>query len=75
MRKIVRTSCFLKWVVIGACIALPLLEAGFWITDGYPFAGSYLSGSLPSFDGRAVTWTDLNVLQKFLGFLINIDIL
>lgn len=72
MRKIIRASRFLKWATFIFCIALPLIEAGFWITKGYPFLKSIWSfGALPMFNGRPVTWAGLNDLQRFLGFIIN----
>ncbi len=72
MKKIVSTSRFLKWSAIGICAALPLVEAGYWITSGYPFLSPFFQlEELPSFGLKAITWDDLSALQKFLGFLIN----
>lgn len=72
MKKIISTSRFLKWVAIGICGALPLVEAGYWITSGYPFLGAFFQfAELPSFGVKAITWDGLNALQKLLGFLIN----
>lgn len=72
MKKIVRTSRFLKLSAIGVCIALPLIEAGYWITSGYPFIDPVFQfGVLPSFGVKPITWDGLDPLQKFLGFLIN----
>lgn len=31
MKKIVYVSCILKWGAISLCVALPLIEAGYWI--------------------------------------------
>lgn len=72
MKKIIRTSSVLKWSAIGICGALPLVEAGYWITRGYPFLNSFFQfADLPSFGVKAITWDGLNDLQKLLGFLIN----
>ncbi len=72
MKKIVRVSRLLKWVAIGVCASLPLLEAGYWMTGGYPFLDPFFKFSaLPSFGERVLLWSDLNELQKFLAFLIN----
>jgi len=74
MKKIVRTSCVLKWCAIGIAIALPLIEAGYWITSGYPFLEPFFpcNNTLFSCSITPITWEDVNALQKFLGFLINL---
>lgn len=72
MKKIVHTSRFLKWSAIGICGALPLVEAGYWITCGYPFLNSFFQfADLPVFGLKPIIWDELNALQKLLGFFIN----
>ncbi len=73
MRKIIHVSRLLKWTVIAICLALPLIEAGYWITNGYPFLKPiFHPADLPKFGTRVIGWTDLNEVQKLLGFLINL---
>ena len=72
MKKISRTSRILKWSAIVLCGALPLVEAGYWITCGYPFLDSVFQfAELPSFGVKAITWDGLSGLQKLLAFFIN----
>ncbi|MBX7067373.1 MAG: DUF2975 domain-containing protein [Parachlamydiales bacterium] len=73
MRKIARVSCLLKWIAIGFCSILPLVEAGYWMTNGYPFLEPFFKmGALPSYGTKLLAWSDLNELQKFLAFLVNL---
>ena len=73
MKKIVIVSRFLKWSAIALCAALPLLEAGYWLTNGYPFAASFFKvDTLPVFGDIPVGWSDLTGMQKLLGFLANL---
>ena len=73
MKKIIYVSRLLKWIAIAAIAILPVAEAGYWITNGYPFLESYIPfDALPSFGGWPVTWERLNDFQKFLGFMINL---
>jgi hypothetical protein len=73
MQKIVHVSCLLKWCAIGVAIALPIIEAGYWITCGYPFLAScFQFQALPSFGAHPITWDSLDALQRFLGFAINL---
>ncbi|OGN64604.1 MAG: hypothetical protein A3E80_04780 [Chlamydiae bacterium RIFCSPHIGHO2_12_FULL_49_9] len=72
MKKIVRISRLLKWASLSACCALPLIEAGYWITNGYPFLEPFFhSDMLPTFGGVSLGWAGLNETQKLLCFLIN----
>lgn len=71
MKKITRLSRILKLTAILACITLPLSEAGYWITSGYPFLDPFFKTTpLPSF-GTTMHWQELTSLQRFLGFLIS----
>jgi hypothetical protein len=73
MRKIVIASRFLKWSSIGLMVLLPLIEAGYWITSGYPFLPIELHAEpLPLFGDMPVGWGDLTENQKLLGFLANL---
>ena len=73
MKKIVRVSRLLKWGAIAICCILPLTEAGYWITNGYPFLESFFQPDpLPSFGSMPIGWNTLNEVQKLLGFVINL---
>lgn len=73
MKSIVRVSRILKWFAIGLCLGLPLGEAGYWISNGYPFLSPYfLFGQLPVFNDIPVQWVNLTDVQKLLGFLSNL---
>jgi hypothetical protein len=73
MKKIISVSRILKWSAIVICAALPLLEAGYWITNGYPFFGAcFQVGALPAFGDWPVGWSDLTGEQKLLAFLSNL---
>lgn len=73
MKKIVRISWLLKWVTVGVCCALPLAEAGYWITNGYPFLEPWIHADpLPVFGTIPIVWSNLTEIQKFLAFLINL---
>jgi len=73
MKNIVRVSCILKWVAIVICIGLPIVEAGYWITEGYPFLSPcFAFDPLPSFDGHTPAWEQLTSVQKLLGFGANL---
>ncbi len=73
MKRIVRVSRLLKWVSLGICASLPLVEAGYWMTNGYPFLDPFFKfDPLPAFGGHVILWSDLNELQRFLAFLINL---
>ena len=72
--KIVKISCLLKWCALLFCCALPLLEAGFWITNGYPFFSPLFAyhETLWGMGEHAITWAKINDVQKLLGFLIDL---
>jgi hypothetical protein len=73
MNKIALVSRCLKWAAIGSIGMLPILEAGYWITNGYPFLTPFLSiSSLPVFGDVPVGWADLTDVQKLLGFIANL---
>lgn len=73
MQKIIRLSRFLRWIALSICVSLPLLEAGYWITEGYPFLSPlFQAEELPSFGDIPLTWSSLIPLQKLLGFLCNL---
>lgn len=72
MKKIVIISRFLKWASIGLIALLPLLEAGYWITNGYPFfPAEFKVNPLPVFGDMPVGWADLSEGQRLGGFLAN----
>jgi Protein of unknown function (DUF2975) len=76
MKKIIRLSCILKWVALTTCVALPFIEFGYWMTNGYQsvakiFEPFFKVKQLPSFGICQITWDNLNFLQKFLGFSSN----
>lgn len=71
MKKIIPISRFLKITMISIAIMLPFVEAGYWITNGYPFLPSIFSVTpLPLF-GKQIVWNNLSYGQKFVGFLVN----
>jgi hypothetical protein len=72
--KIMKISCLLKWSALLLCAALPLMEAGYWITNGYPFLSPFFSfnEALWGMGEHAITWAKINDMQKFLGFLIDL---
>ncbi len=73
MNKIVSLSRLLKYSALAFALSLPLLEAGYWTTSGYPFLEPWFQASpLPVFTQWPVGWSDLTVGQKFLGFLSNL---
>lgn len=73
MKKIARVSCLLKWIALGICASLPLVEAGYWMTNGYSFLDPFFKfEAFPSFGPKSLTWGDLNELQKFSAFLVNL---
>jgi hypothetical protein len=73
MKNIVRVSRILKWFVIALCIGLPIIEAGYWISNGYPFlAALFPFDQLPVFNDIPVSWEKLTGVQKLLGFLANL---
>ena len=73
MKRVHSMSCFLKWSALAICLALPLIEAGYWITNGYPFLQPFFKPQeLVSFGNQPTSWASLDDLQKFLGFLVNL---
>lgn len=72
-QKIRRISRLLKIAFIFSSCALPLLNAGFWITDGYPFLKPWLEWNLlPYVDDSVLPMsiTSLSPHIKFLSFLV-----
>jgi hypothetical protein len=70
MRKIVHISRILKWAAISIAIALPVIEAGYWITQGYPFLSPFFQiDLLPTLANISWSFKDLNSVQTFLCFL------
>ncbi|MCP5469421.1 MAG: DUF2975 domain-containing protein [Chlamydiales bacterium] len=73
MKKIHSISSLLKWCAIAVCILLPVIEAGYWITSGYPFLTPFFGvKALSQFGSVPITWENLSDLQKFLAFLVNL---
>lgn len=73
MNKIVSLSRILKYSALGLALALPICEAGYWMSSGYSFLEPlFQAGALPVFSEWPVTWKDLTGGQKFLGFLSNL---
>ncbi len=73
MSKIIHISRILKWAAIGLCIALPIIEAGYWITNGYPFLAPFFQlDVLPTLANISWTFKDLNAAQTFLCFLADL---
>lgn len=73
MNKIVSLSRLLKRSAFILVILLPFLEAGYWISSGYPFLEPWFQAEpLPVFGSWPVGWNDLSGGQKFLGFLSNL---
>jgi len=73
MKNIVRVSWILKWFAIALCLGLPIVEAGYWISNGYPFLAPYFPFEpLPVFNDIPVRWEKLTDAQKLLGFLANL---
>lgn len=70
MKKVIRLSRLLKWCALLVCVALPLIEAGYWITSGYSFLQSYFA--IESVYPIKIEWSTLKDIQKFLGFLISL---
>ncbi len=74
-QKICRISRILKFAFLFSACALLLLNAGFWITDGYPFLKPWLEWNLlPHMDDSALprSITSLSPHIKFLGFLVTL---
>lgn len=72
MKKIMRLSRFLKIAAILIAALLPIYEAGYWITEGYPFI-PLLAEELPQYaNDFPITWSHLDGMQRFLGFLIGL---
>ncbi len=73
MNKIIACSRLLKHSALIFAIFLPLLEAGYWITSGYPFLEPWFQAEpLPVFTKWPVIWNDLLGAQKLLGFFSNL---
>ncbi|MBF8263562.1 MAG: hypothetical protein HW387_1227 [Parachlamydiales bacterium] len=73
VKKIVVVSGALKWAAIAFIVIMPILEAGYWITNGYPFLAPFLHiSSLPAFGDIPIGWADLTEVQKLLGFIANL---
>lgn len=73
MKQIVRASLILKWTATFLAISLPIMEAGYWISNGYPFLLPYFDFTkLPAFGEIPIVWENLTGLQKLLGFAANL---
>ncbi len=71
-QKIREMSRILKILFMIAACSLPVLNAGYWITSGYPFLpGWAVSGPFPHFEG-IVPLSEMSGLIKFLGFLVTL---
>ena len=74
MKNLTRISAALKICSMVCLAALPLSEAGYWITDGYPFlqGTGFAVDPLPQFGSHPLQWGDLTEVQKLLGFASNL---
>lgn len=70
-KKISRLSKILKWATLMVMCGLPIFDAGYWITSGYPFLEPwYQIKMLPTFtDVSTPAFHDMSSLNKFCGFL------
>jgi len=73
MNQIRSLSKILKISAFALAIALPVLEAFYWISSGYPFLEPLFQAQpLPQFSTLTLGWGDLTTMQRFLGFFSNL---
>ncbi|HEY2811656.1 MAG TPA: DUF2975 domain-containing protein [Rhabdochlamydiaceae bacterium] len=72
--KIQRLSRIFKIVFLICAFALPVIDAGFWITNGYPFLKPWMRWDpFYHFDNLPIKpLPEMDVLIKFFGFLISL---
>lgn len=71
-QRIVKWSRFLKWVFFAAALALPIVDAGFWITNGYPFLEQVSSYSFIPEIPHMKPLADLSQITKLSGFFVSL---
>ncbi len=74
-QKIRTLSRILKIAFLIAACMLPILEAGFWMTDGYAKISPFLASwkVIPQFGNEpAISPDQLSPMIKFLGFLVSL---
>ncbi len=73
MKKVVLVARILKWAAVALCLGLPVVDAGYWISEGYPFlAGWFSLQPLPEYGEIPIGWSNLTGVQKLLGFLTDL---
>ncbi|NGX46699.1 MAG: hypothetical protein K1000chlam3_00060 [Chlamydiae bacterium] len=69
---IFKLSRILKWTFLIAAILLPISDAGFWITNGYPFLENFtVLDFIPNIPGMKPL-AELSHMTKFFGFLVTL---
>jgi len=72
-KKIKRLSSILRYAALVLMCLLPIANAGFWITDGYPFFGGIEWNMIPKITEVAIpAIADMTPTMKFFGFLANL---
>lgn len=73
MEKIKKLSLILKWTFTIAAYALPLINAGFWITEGYTFLKPWLNlNFIPFEDAVLKPLHEMSPQMKYGAFLISL---
>lgn len=71
-KKISRLSRILKWATLIVLCGMPIFNAGYWITSGYPFLEPwYQINIVPKFS-LMPSLADMSALNKFCGFLVTL---
>ena len=71
-QKIQRMSKSLKWIAAGLMIALPIIDAGYWILGGYSFLPVQID-FIPAMSAAEIPpLSQIAPLFKFYGFLISL---
>ncbi|NGX60159.1 MAG: hypothetical protein KR126chlam3_01325 [Chlamydiae bacterium] len=71
-QRIVKWSNILKWIFLVAAILLPVANAGFWITNGYPILEKFTDPNfIPKIPGMKPLF-ELSAMTKFFGFLVSL---
>lgn len=72
-KKIRGLSKVLRYVAVLALFLLPIGNAGYWITNGYPFLGNVEWNMVPKItDVPIPALSDMSSEMKFFGFLVNL---
>jgi hypothetical protein len=73
-RKIQRLSRVLKFIFLVAACSLPILNAGFWITNGYSFLKPWMNWDLiPKIDGAVIKpLEEMDNVIKLFAFLVSL---